>query len=261
MSNPYEFHEDQVKQVGPGVWMRVAVDNIAWVNLGNSAAVIDALEDPTQADVVRALIQDTTGQDLKYVVTTHWDGDHIACNPQWKREGAPVIAHQSCAESAGNWEGRPDITYPETATLYGQGDQVIHMRWVGGTHTPWDTILHFPAARVLHIADLFGWGLIPCKPTLAKVERLREVLGIIQSYDVDAIICGHGPSLDMSCISRFESYFEEMMQKVPALAAQGLSNEEIEKQIPPPADMDNWWRFTAWKHAKNIELITEFYTH
>jgi glyoxylase-like metal-dependent hydrolase (beta-lactamase superfamily II) len=257
--NPYEWNENEVKEVGPGVWIRVAVDNIAWYDLGEGAAVIDALEDATQADVVRSLIKETTGQDLKYVVTTHWDVDHIACNPQWKREGAPVIAHQSCADSAGDWEGRPNITYPETARLNGTADKVIDMKWVGGTHTPWDTILHFPAARVLHIADLFGWGLIPCKPTPEKVERLREVLGIIQNYDVDALICGHGPTLDMGCIRRFETYFEEMIAKVPPLLAQGLSREEIEKQVPPPADMENWWRFFAWKHAKNIELIAEFY--
>ncbi len=259
MQNPYEWIEDEVKEVGPGVWLRVAVDNISWVDLGQSAAVIDALEDPTQADVVRDLIKGTTGQDLKYVVTTHWDADHIACNPQWKREGAPVIAHESCAQSAGDWEGKPDITYPNTAKLYGAANQVVEMRWVGGTHTPWDTILHFPAARVLHIADLFGWGLIPCQPKPQKVARLREVLGIIQSYDVDAIICGHGPSLDLSCIERFESYFEEMMAAVPPLVARGLSDEEIIEQVPPPPDMENWWRFVAWKHAKNVALIREFH--
>ncbi|HEX8463686.1 MAG TPA: MBL fold metallo-hydrolase [Abditibacterium sp.] len=257
--NTYEWHENEIKEVGAGVWLRVAVDNIAWVNLGDSAAVIDALEEPEQADVVRDLIRQTTGQNLKYVVTTHWDKDHIACNPQWKREGAVVVAHQSCAESAGDWEGRPDVSYPDTAKLVGSGAQSIEMRWLGGTHTPWDTILHFPAARVLHIADLFGWGLIPCQPTPQKVTRLREILGIIQSYDVDAIICGHGPTLDMSCIARFETYFEEMLEKVPPLISRGLSDEEIASQVPPPEDMASWWRFFAWKHAKNIALIREFY--
>ena len=259
MNNLYQFNENEIKQVGPGVWQRVAIDNIAWYDLGNGAAVIDALEEPEQADVVRNLIKETTGQDLKYVVTTHWDKDHIACNPQWKREGATVIAHESCAESAGDWEGRPDISYPETAKLVGQDNKTIEMRWVGGTHTLWDTLLHFPAARVLHIADLFGWGLIPCQPTPEKVARLREVLGIIKSYDVDAIICGHGPTTDMSCILRFESYFEEMLEHVPLLVSKGMTTGEIEQQIAAPADMENWFRFFAWKHAKNIELIAEHF--
>ena len=253
-----QFIENEVKEVGLGVWMRVAVDNIAWADLGDGAAVIDALEDAAQADVVRALIKDTTGKDLKWVVTTHWDADHIACNPQWRREGAPVIAHQSCADSAGDWDGRPDISYSDNAVLRGT-TELIEMEWLGGTHTPWDTILYFPNAKVLHIADLFGWGLIPCKPTPEKVARLREVLARVVSFEANAVICGHGPLTSIAHLRRFVDYFEELLETVPPLAAAGKSLDEIEAQIPPPADMEDWWRFVAWKHKKNLEMICEFF--
>ena len=252
-----QFVENEIKEVGPGVWIRVAVDNISWCDLGDAAAVIDALEDPEQADVVRGHIKETTGKDLKWVVQTHWDVDHIACNPQWRREGAVVVAHQSCAESAGMWEGRPDISYDDKAVLRGLDDKRIEMQWVGGTHTPWDTLLYFPHARVLHNADLFGWGLIPCQPTPQKVARLKEVLGHVVKYDADVLICGHGPTLTTDHIHRFINYFNEMLQVVPPLAAAGKSVEEIEREVPPPADMEDWWRFVAWKHKKNIELIIE----
>lgn len=254
-----EFIENEIKEVGPGFWIRVAVDNISWYDLGDGAAVIDSLEDPTQADEVRGRIKETTGRDLTWIVQTHWDADHIACNPQWKREGAIAIAHQSCLDSAGGWEGRPDIAYEDKAVLQGEGDKRIEMRWVGGTHTPWDSILFFPQARVLHIADLFGWGLIPCQPTPEKVNRLNEVLDIVLSYDADAVICGHGPTLTLDYIRRFRTYFADMLERVPPLAAAGKAPEEIEREIEPPADMEDWWRFTAWKHAKNIELISTFY--
>lgn len=253
------FVEDEIVDLGNGVWVRVAVDNISWCDIGNGVAVIDALEDPNQADVVRGLIQKTTGSDLKWVVTTHWDADHISCNPQWRREGAPVIAHQSCADSAGDWEGRPDIAYSEKAVLQGTENRKIEMEWVGGTHTPWDCILWMPHAKVLHIADLFGWGLIPCKPTPAKVERLREVLGKVLLYDADKVICGHGPVTTISHVKQFLDYFNQMLTDVPPLLKQGLSAEEIEKQIPAPSDMHDWWRFVDWKHRKNIELIREHY--
>ena len=62
----------------------------------------------------------------------------------------------------------------------------------------------------------------------------------------------------MDCIARFESYFEEMMAAVPPLIRDGLTDEEIVKQVPPPSDMENWWRFFDWKHAKNVALIREF---
>jgi glyoxylase-like metal-dependent hydrolase (beta-lactamase superfamily II) len=260
MNSP-QFVENEVKELGPGVWLRVAVDNIAWADLGSFGIIVDALEDPQQADVVKGLLKQTSGQDLRYVVTTHWDADHIACNPQWKREGAAVIAHQSNADSAGNWEGRPDITYgkntpfADTAIVYGEDDKRVEMTFVGGTHTKWDTILFFPHARVLHIADLFGWGLIPCQPTAERIALLRKILTFIQTFDAQAVICGHGPNTTLAHLARFGTYMEDLLEKVPPLAKKGLSLEEIEAELPPPADMEDWWRFYAWKHKKNIEMI------
>jgi glyoxylase-like metal-dependent hydrolase (beta-lactamase superfamily II) len=250
--------ENEIKEIGPGVWVRTAVDNISWYDLGDGAAVIDALEDPKQANVVRNHIKETTGRDLRWVVTTHWDVDHIACNPQWRREGAIVIAHQSCAESAADWEGRPDISYADRAVLRGSSKRRIDMYWMGGTHTPWDTVLYFPQARVLHVADLFGWGLIPCKPTPQKVARLKEVLSNVLEFNASAVICGHGPTMTLGHIRRFLEYFDWMIKVVPPLAAAGKSPEKIELDVPPPADMRDWWRFTDWKHKKNIELISQY---
>ena len=255
-----QFIENEVKEVGPGVWIRVAVDNISWCDLGEAAAVIDALDVDAleQADVVRGLIKETTGRDLKWVVNTHWDRDHIACNPQWRREGAVVIAHQSCADSARDWAGRPDVSFADKAVLRGTGDKRIEMQWMGGTHTPWDTVLYFPHARILHIADLFGWGLIPCKPTPEKVSRLKDVLHQVVQFDADAVICGHGPVTTIGHIHRFLEYFDALLEVVPPLAAAGKSVEQIESEVPPPDDMQDWWRFIDWKHKKNIEMLATF---
>jgi len=44
-----EFKENEVQEVGPGVWVRVAVDNISWCDLGDGAAVIDAREEASRA--------------------------------------------------------------------------------------------------------------------------------------------------------------------------------------------------------------------
>lgn len=254
-----QFIENELIEVGPGVWLRVAVDNIAWVDLGNGAAVIDALEDPAQAEIVRSLIRDTTGKELKWVVQTHWDRDHIACNPQWRKEGAVVIAHQSCSDTAGDWSGRPDFSYTDSAQLQGDFERTIQMKWWGGSHTDWDTILHIPHARVLHIGDLFGWGLIPCRPTPEKRARLSEIYQAILEYDVDVVLCGHGPPLTLGHVARMQKYFEGLFLEIPSLLAAGKTAEEIEQKVLPPPEMRSWWRFVEWKHKHNISMIIDEY--
>ena len=86
---------------------------------------------------------------------------------------------------------------------------------------------------------------------------MREVLDRVLEYDAQAVICGHGPVCTLEHIRRFVTYFNETLERVPALAKEGKSAEEIAALVPPPADMEDWWRFTAWKHAKNIEMILE----
>ena len=48
-----EFVENRVFEAAPGVFVRNAVDNCAWVDLGSGVATIDALEDPQMAPVIQ----------------------------------------------------------------------------------------------------------------------------------------------------------------------------------------------------------------
>jgi glyoxylase-like metal-dependent hydrolase (beta-lactamase superfamily II) len=166
---------------------------------------------------------------------------------------------------AGDWDGRPDVSYSDKAVLRGASQngaaERIEMEWLGGTHTPWDSVLYFPRARVLHIADLFGWGLIPCQPTPQKTARLKEVLARVLEYDADAVICGHGPTCTLDHIRRFNEYFEQMLREVPPLIAAGKTTDEIEAQIPPPSDMHDWWRFVDGNTAKTSSLSANSTRH
>ncbi|MCA1596722.1 MAG: MBL fold metallo-hydrolase [Chloroflexi bacterium] len=251
------FKENQVFAVGPGVYVREAVDNCAWADLGDGVVVIDALEDAEMESVIRADIASTVNKPLKWVINTHWHKDHIACNPAWARLGATIIAHESCAPASKERDGRPDITFQDHYTLKGS-ERTVELEWLGGTHTPADTVVHFPWARVLHIADLFGWGLFPMQRiTPATIDRMRAVINRILTYDVDTLICGHGPTLTPAQLRRWLEYFDDIMARAPDWRQSGMDIAALKAQTPPPADMQDWWRFAAWKHARNLEMVTE----
>ena len=250
-----EFRENQVFAVGPGVYVREAVDNSAWADLGDGVVVIDGLEDPQMESVIRQDIAKTVGKPLKWVINTHWHMDHIACNPAWASQGATIIAHESCAPATAARDGKPDVTFSDRYTLHGS-DRSVELEWLGGTHTPADTVVHFPWARVLHISDLFGWGLFPLqKVTPSTVERMRYVVERILTYDVDVLICGHGPTLTLDHMRRWLVYFNDLLARGPAWQSSGMDVEALKASVPPPEDMQDWWRFAAWKHARNLEQI------
>src|SRR5712692_6608730 len=97
-----EFVENRVFEAAPGVFVRNAVDNCAWVDLGSGVAVIDALEDPGMAPVIQTDIAATVGKPMRWLLSTVCRPDHIACNPPLHRAGATIIAHESFARSAGD---------------------------------------------------------------------------------------------------------------------------------------------------------------
>ncbi|MFN3649184.1 MAG: MBL fold metallo-hydrolase [Armatimonadota bacterium] len=255
-----EFRENEVFEVGPGVWIRNMVDNASWADLGDGAVVFDSLDpadDGPMETQVPEDIQRTTGKPLKWLVNTHWHPDHIGFNESWARRGATVIAHESCGQAQDEPNGQPNITFADTYTLKGSERQ-IELEWLGGTHTPWDTVVYFPWARVLHIADLFGWGMIPLvKYDQGKIDLLKQRLHRVLEYDADTYIVGHGPLARPEHIRRWLTYLEDLLQRVPELARAGQSLDEIERQVPVPDDMKDWWKLEAWKHRHNLQLIAK----
>ncbi len=246
-----------IRELGPGVFIRQGLDNCVWADLGDGTLVIDTLEEPELAEVIKQAVAETVGKPIRYVVNTHWDGDHTAGNPVFAAEGASVLAHESCALVTPNRDGQPDEVFHDHAVVQGQGREA-RVEWLGGTHTPADSIVHLPWARVLHIADLFGWGLFMQRgDTPEKSARSREVLGRILTYDVDTIVCGHGPTLTPKEVRRYLKYFNHLWETVPALRAQGKDDAAIQAALPVPDELADWFGLAKWKHARNIERILE----
>lgn len=246
---------DTILKIAPGVWIRNAVDNCLWADLGNGVVVVDALEDRSMCSIIPDDVMATAGKPMRWLINTHADTDHIACNGAWAGMGAEVIAHQSVADAMEGRPGSPTVTFQDQYTVEG-AQNLAECEWVGGAHSPADTLVYFPWARVLHLGDLFLWGMIPLNAvTPESVARLTQVLHRVLDFETDAIVCGHGPVLSADHLRRWLEYFQDLLERVPAARAEGLPMERLSEAIPPPEDMRNWWRFVEWKHRRNLELV------
>ncbi|MFQ6097877.1 MAG: MBL fold metallo-hydrolase [Armatimonadota bacterium] len=250
-----QFEEGSVREIAKHVWVREAVDNCTWALVDDFVVIVDALEESRLASEVLGAIGKTARKPVRYLVNTHWHGDHTACNTAFAEAGATVIAHDSAGTAAKRaGDGRPDLTFDATLTIRGGSRRVV-LRDAAGTHTPGDIIVCFEWTRVVCVGDLFGWGLIPLtRITDEQTERILRIVQRVISLDPEIVVPGHGPRATTAHLRRWIEYFEWLLDEVPKLKAAGKSVREIQDALPMPDDMTDWWRFD-WKHPHNVEQV------
>jgi len=235
-----------IVEIAEGFQARQAVDNIAWVDLGGQAVVIDALEQPElEAEVFSAIAASLGDTPVRYVLNTHTHYDHTALNEAFVRRWGAEIINQRTARTGpgGRWFDGPRR----------------RVQWLPmpGCHTEEDCIAWVPEEKVLFTGDIFGWGLIPLtRPLTAETSRL-----LLDTYDrmidlgAEVVVPGHGPLCTNRELQRWVEYFRWLQQQAAQRVAAGNSDKQIIAGIAPPEDMHGWWRFLQWKHADSVTKV------
>ncbi len=236
----------EIIEIAEGFYLRQAVDNIAWMDMGDGVLIVDALEQERLESEVIAAIRDTMGdRPVEYVLNTHPHYDHVALNNAFAEHFGAKVFNARIAEipSGGRWFEGPE--------------RKVHMIPMGGTHTAEDCIVWVPDDHVLFTGDIFGWGLIPTSRPLkdAVVERIDQVYQRMIDLDPQTVIPGHGPTCTKAELQRWVTYFHDLIEQVPKLKEQGMDAAAIQDEIDPPADMKDWWRFTEWKHEDSVSKV------
>ncbi len=231
--------------VGEGFTVRQAVDNMAWIDLGEYAVVVDALEEASAAEEVFAAISETLGEKpIRALLNTHTHYDHTALNETFQKRFGTEIVNQRTTRlpPEGRWF---------TGSL--RRAQMLPM---GGCHTDEDCIVWVPEDKALFVGDIFGWGLIPSGGLSDKqAQRLRETYQRLIDFEAETVIPGHGPLCSTNELKRWVEYFDGLQQQIAAAVGTGQSDAEITRQVSPPEDMVSWWRFLDWKHSDSVSKV------
>src|SRR5438093_1430548 len=109
---------------------------------------------------------------LKFVLNTHWHGDHTGGNKEFGPE-APIIAQSNVrkrlqTEQKGRGrviapspkEALPVITFDESLSVWFNGEEIRALHYPRG-HTDGDSVILFTGSNVLHMGDDFFSGMFP----------------------------------------------------------------------------------------------------
>ena len=108
---------------------------------------------------IMAQLKKVTSQPVKYVINTHFHGDHSGGNAKLQALNAQVVASEAARRKMVETKmpGLPNVTLENRLRLY-VGGKRIEVHYLGRAHTDGDVVVLFPDHRVLAMGDMFTFG-------------------------------------------------------------------------------------------------------
>jgi cyclase len=194
---------------------------------------------------ILAALAEISDQPVRFVINTHWHGDHVGGNENLARAGAVIVAHENVRRRmsteqfmaafnttvpASPARALPVVTFTGAMSLHLNGDdvRVIH---VANAHTDGDSLVRFERANVLHMGDVYFNGLYPfidlgsgggIHGMIAAIER-----GLELANDATVVVPGHGPLSNRAELAAYRDMLAGFRHRIAALKSEGKSLEEV----------------------------------
>lgn len=255
-----DFSKVQIKatKVAEGVFMLEGAGGNMALSVGKDGGVlIDDQFAPLSPKIVAAARKAGAAK-VKFVVNTHWHGDHTGGNESLGKTGAVVVAHDNVRKRMSTEQfiklmdrkvpaspagALPVVTFTSDVTFHLNGD-TIHVLHVDPAHTDGDSLVHFEKANVLHMGDTMMTMSYPFVDEgsggrfLGFIAAAERALAL--ANDSTVIIPGHGPVTNKAGLKEWRDMLVAIRAAVAKLVAEGKTLEQV-KAAKPTAAWDAAW--------------------
>lgn len=238
--------EIKVQKVAGTVYMLEGLGGNIGASVGDDGIVIVDDEFLPLADKIESALKGITDKPVRFVLNTHWHGDHTGGNPHFG-EKAPIIAQENVrTRLASGGTGRfgttppapktalPVITFEDKVSVHLNGEDIRAIHFPHG-HTDGDSVIFFTQSNVVHMGDdFFNGGMFP----YIDLDSGGSVQGMIagdekvlaEVPDDVKIIPGHGPLGTKEDLRKFVTMLKETTATVQAGIKQGKSLDQLKKE-------------------------------
>jgi len=210
------------------------------------------------APKIRAAVEGIAGGSgggkIKFVINTHWHGDHTGGNKVFGLE-APIIAQANVRRRLSTEQSvrgekvppspkqaLPVITFDQAVSVHWNGEEIKVVHFPHG-HTDGDSVVFFTGSHVVHMGDDFFAGQFPFVDlgTGGSVQGLiDDVAKALTLVPADAkVIPGHGPLSTRADLERFHAMLVASTDVVRRRMHAGESLEKIQAE-GLPAELAPW---------------------
>lgn len=231
------------EDLGGGIHVLFGRGGNIGLSTGDDGALLVDDQYAPLTDKILAAVRSITGEPVRFVVNTHWHGDHTGGNENLGKAGSLIVAHENVRRRMNPADfadlvGRSDQAAPEALPVV-TFDHGVTLHWNGlaieavhapTAHTDGDSIIFFRGANVVHMGDLFFNGAFP----FIDVDSGGHVDGLIAAAEKVAaatdgqtkIIPGHGPVTDRATLVKYGEALKMARERISERVAAGQSEDD-----------------------------------
>ena len=231
------------EDLGGGIYVLFGRGGNIGLSTGEDGALLVDDQYAPLTDKILAAVRSITDEPVRFVVNTHWHGDHTGGNENLGKAGSLIVAHENVrrrmnpaeftdlvgrSEQAAP-EALPVVTFEHGVTLHWNG-LAIEARHQPHAHTDGDSTIFFRGANVVHMGDLFFNGAFPfidvdsgggIDGLIAAAERVADA-----TDDQTTIIPGHGPVTDRATLVKYGQALRMARERISERVAAGQSEDD-----------------------------------
>lgn len=234
--------EIKVEKVTENIYMLVGAGGNIGISTGEDGVfMVDDQFAPLSKKIQEA-IATLSDKPVKFLMNTHFHGDHTGGNPNFEAAGALIVAQDNVRKrlAENKTEGLPVITFSDDATFYMNGNDIF-LTHVHNAHTDGDALVYFAQSNVLHTGDTFFNGRFP----YIDIKRGGSLAGdiaaakkglMITNADTK-IIPGHG---ELASREDYQNY-HDMLVGIQANVTQAIRDGKTEDEVATDESLTSQW--------------------
>ncbi len=232
----------KTEKLSDHVYMLTGQGGNIGVSIGDDGVfMIDDQFAPLSAKIIAA-IRTLSDKPIKFLVNTHWHGDHTGGNVNFHKEGATIVAHDNVRKRLKETPKRdqtmrakeafPVITFNDKMSVHMNGEKVAIFH-IENAHTDGDALLYFANSNVLHTGDTYFKGRYPYIDLNSGgsingyINAVKAGLLVID--EETKIIPGHGSVANKADYETFLKMLEQIKLNVEKAISANKTEEEVAK--------------------------------
>ena len=249
-----DFSKVQIKvtKVSGNIYMLEGAGGNIAASVGDDGIVIVDDQYAPLADKIAAALKSigVTDKPVRFVINTHYHGDHTGGNMPFATKGATVIAQDNVRKRletggrAGNGSSLamdvkpaekgalPIITFDHDVTVHLNGEDIRALHFPAG-HTDGDSIIIFPRANVVHMGDdyvRYGFPFIDVTSGGSAQGMIAACEKIIPMLPPDVrVIPGHGELSNLDEVREYIQMLKGTTAAVEAALKKGSTLDQMKK--------------------------------